>query len=66
MIEGIGKRAALPENRTAARETVSIAGRSGSGVLGDLNRNRLKEVRLDIISLAKVFDRIVVDLGSSV
>ncbi len=43
-----------------------IAGRSGSGVLGDLNRTRVKEVRQDIVALAKAYDRVVVDLGAGV
>ena len=43
-----------------------IAGRSGSGVLADLNRSRIKEMRREILGLANTFDRIVVDLGAGV
>ncbi len=43
-----------------------IAGRSGSGVLADLNRERLKDMRREIIGLARSFDRVVVDLGAGV
>ncbi len=43
-----------------------LAGRSGSGVLADLNRNRIREMRRELISLTNTFDRIVVDLGAGV
>lgn len=43
-----------------------IAGKSGSGSLASLERARLTELRDDLLSLARRYDRVVLDLGAGV
>jgi flagellar biosynthesis protein FlhG len=60
-------------NKTSLSEAVSycpdggfdlIAGRSGSGVLADLDRQRMRRLQSDLWSLSKRYDRVIVDLGA--
>ena len=43
-----------------------IAGKSGSGSLGNLARERLVQIRSDLIDLAKDYDHVVLDLAAGV
>jgi len=43
-----------------------IAGKSGSGALGNLSRERLMEIRSELIELAKDYDHVVLDLAAGV
>jgi flagellar biosynthesis protein FlhG len=43
-----------------------IAGKSGSGTLGNLARERLMQIRSDLIELAKDYDHIVLDLAAGI
>ena len=43
-----------------------IAGRSGSGSLGNLSRERLMEIRSNLVELAKDYDHVVLDLAAGI
>jgi flagellar biosynthesis protein FlhG len=43
-----------------------LAGKSGSGALAELSKERLERVRRELMSQAKVYDRVIVDLGAGI
>ncbi|MFX8554429.1 hypothetical protein ABTM01_20090, partial [Acinetobacter baumannii] len=43
-----------------------IAGKSGSGSLGTLDNARLGHLRDDLLMLAGMYDRVIIDLGAGV
>lgn len=43
-----------------------LAGKSGSGSLGTLDAHRLAALRDDLLMIAKMYDRVVIDLGAGV
>ena len=43
-----------------------LAGKSGSGALAELSKDRLERVRKELMGLANAYDRVIVDLGAGI